>query len=212
MDVATRTTRVRGPIGIVHGPEGTRRLVREREAVGSGRVLAQIARTRRVLDLVRGRAERCGSAEARDALRRAVEMQERAESAARAGRGLGALQLTRGARDQGFAALRRCGDGSRAPEGVVSAIGRTDELLRIEQRRLAERPASSPMERPAALERAAAAQRQAHAEFCDGRLESSWRLTHEARQSLSESGRRDGPAGRGATPRDAVPRPRPTRD
>jgi len=183
-----------GPIGIVHGPGGTRRVLRERETVGGERVLVQINRTRRMLDLVRGRAERCGSPEALDALQRASEMQERAEIAVRSGRRLGALQLTRGAREQGYAALRRCGDPGRSSTGAVSAIGRTDELLRVERQRLVERRDASGDGRLEALERAAAAQRRAHADFRDGRFESSLRRTEEARQSLRSEPRRVEPA------------------
>jgi hypothetical protein len=188
-----RVARERGPIGIVRGPGGTERVLGDREATGKARVDVQIDRTRRMLDLVRDRAERCGSVEARDAVRRAVEMQDRAESAARAGRQLGALQLTRGAREQGLEALRHCGHTGRSPEGVVSALGRTDELLTLERERLSERRSVSSGERTGALQRAAAAQRQAHDEFRNGRLESSLRLTQEARQSLRSGARR--PAG-----------------
>ena len=205
------------PAGIVHGPEGTARVARDGEAAGSERVGVQIDRTRRMLELVRDRAERCGSAEARDAVRRAIELQDRAESAERAGRHLGALQLTRGAREQGIVALRRCGHTGRAPEGVVSALGRTDELLRVERERLSDRPPASPGERAGAIERAAAAQRQAHAEFRDGRLESSLRLTQEARQSLRPGAGRETGSRRVAprsveVRREAAPRPRPRRD
>lgn len=202
------------PVGIVHGPEGT---ARDGEAAGTERVGVQIDRTRRMLDLVRDRAERCGSAGARDAVRRAIELQDRAESAERAGRHLGALQLTRGAREQGVVALRRCGHTGRAPEGVVSAIGRTDELLRVERRRLSDLPPAAPGGRAGALERAAAAQRRAHAEFRDGRLESSLRLTQEARQSLRPGAGREAGSRRVAprsveVRREAAPRPRPRRD
>ncbi len=213
---------VDGPAGVVRGPLGAERVTRGRELGGSARVDLQIGRTRRMLDLVRDRAERCGSAEARGAVRRAIEMQDRAESAARAGRSLGALQLTREARQQGVAALRHCGHTGGVPEGVVSALGRTDELLGLERERLVDRPAAVAGERTGALERAAAAQRQARAEFRDGRLESSLRLTQEARQSLRSGARReagtwrDG-AQRDATrretaPRDAAARPRTRRD
>lgn len=210
------------PLGIVHGPEGTARVARGDQAAGNERVGVQIDRTRRMLELVRDRAERCGSPEARGGVRRALELQDRAESAERAGRHLGALQLTRGAREQGFAALRHCGHTGRSPEGVVSALGRTDELLRVERERLSDLPSVSPGRRGGAIERATAAQRHAQAEFRDGRLESSLRFTHEARQSLrAGAGREAGSwrdAARGAETRreaarkNAAPRPRLRRD
>lgn len=200
---AGRAVRGGGPYGVVRGTAGAERAARDREATGTARVDLQIDRTRRALDLVRDRVERCGDGQARTAVRRALEMQERAESAARAGRELGALQLTRGAREQGLEALRACGDAGRAPEGVVSALGRTDELLTLERRRL---PADAPaVDRSAALERAAAAQRRAHEEFRRGRFDASLRLTQEARRSLRTAERRPE-----AAPRDAA-RPGPER-
>jgi hypothetical protein len=200
------------PVGIVLGPDGTERVERDGGPEGSGRAGVQIDRTRRMLELVRDRAERCGSAEARDAVRRATELQDRAESAERAGRHLGALQLTRGAREQGVAALRRCGGASGSPEGVVSALGRTDELLRAERERVSDLPPLVPGGRTAALQRAAAAQRRAHAEFRDGRLESSLRLTQEARQSLRAGARREPGPPRPVERRETPPRSRARRD
>ena len=78
-----------------------------RESEGAARVDVQLDRTRRMLELVRHRVRPLRRRPRRAmAVRRAAEMQDRAESAARAGRRLGALQLTRGARARGVAALR----------------------------------------------------------------------------------------------------------
>jgi hypothetical protein len=229
---AVRVERRGGPgsVGIVRRPETAAPAPRLREPAGAGRVDVQLERTRRMLGLVLHRAERCASPDALEAVRGAIELQDRAESAARAGRRLGALQLTREARARGVAALRHCGHTGRVPDGVVSALGRTDELLDVERERLSGAPSAAPDARAGALERAAESQRRARAEFRDGRLESSLRLTQEARRSLRSAARDGAPAwhdaARSAAPasetvreaprREASPppatRPRPRRD
>src|SRR5262245_12113399 len=62
------------------------------------RVLAQLERTRELIDRARDRIEECDNDRARALLRVAVEMQTRAEAAAQEKRYLAALQLTLSAR------------------------------------------------------------------------------------------------------------------
>jgi hypothetical protein len=81
------------------------------------RLRRQWDRTGEMLEGAGPRIEDCGDGRARELLRAAVEMQERARRAEEAGRYLGALQLTKGARERCLQALRRCGLRAERPPG-----------------------------------------------------------------------------------------------
>src|SRR5262249_57229176 len=72
------------------------------------RVVSQVERTRDLLDRARDRIEECDSDRAHSLLHVALDMQGRAEAAARDSRYLAALQLTLSARERGLRALRLC--------------------------------------------------------------------------------------------------------
>ena len=72
------------------------------------RVQAQLERTRELIDRARDRIEECDTDRAHALLRVAVEMQSRAEAAAKENRYLAALQLTLSARERTMMALRIC--------------------------------------------------------------------------------------------------------
>ena len=93
------------------------------------RVGAQWERTDEMLDRSRARIEECGDDRARSMLRVAVEMQKRARSADAAGRYLGALQLTMGARERCLRALRLCRMEENVQQASERALIRTDEVL-----------------------------------------------------------------------------------
>ena len=148
------------------------------------RLRDQLDRTGELLDRAGPRIRECGDERARELLRVALEMQGRAVNAEGAGRLLGALQLTMGARERGLRALRRCGMEENVQEVAERALGRTDEVL-VRVRALLESGAgagaASPMAR-AALARAAALQGDASRRFRDGRCEASLQLTLAARR------------------------------
>ena len=150
------------------------------------RVMAQLQRTREMLDRAGPRIRECGDDRARAMLRVALEMQGRAESAERSPRPrhLGALQLTMGARERGLRALRVCRMEENVQEAAEHALGRTDEVL-AHFRELLESgaggPATPPMARDA-LARATALQGDASRQFRDGHCETSLQLTLTARR------------------------------
>lgn len=148
------------------------------------RVRAQVERTREMLDRAGQRIQECGEDRARAMLRVALEMQERAESAERSNRQLGALQLTMGARERGLRALRLCRMEESVQGAAEHALGRTDEALARVREQLesgAGDPAVSPMVREA-LARATALQDEASRQFRDGHCEASLQLTLTARR------------------------------
>jgi hypothetical protein len=148
------------------------------------RVGAQWERTGEMLDRSRARIEECGDNRARSMLRVAVEMQRRARSADEAGRYLGALQLTMGARERCLRALRLCRMEESVQQAAERALIRTDEVLARAREQL-ESGASGgavPARVRNALARAAVLQDDATRQFRAGRWESSLQLTLNARR------------------------------
>jgi hypothetical protein len=142
------------------------------------RVLAQLDRTRDLLERMRQRVEECDRDRARAGFLAAVEMQRRAEEAARGGRYLAALQLTLGSRERAHRALRMCRLEEDSREGAERALQRTDEA--IARAREAAGESSSDRTREA-LSRATALQDRARAEFAAARHANCLRLTSAAR-------------------------------
>src|SRR5262245_12934680 len=142
------------------------------------RVLAQLERTRELLDRARERIEECNSDRARSRLRAAVEMQERAEASAREGRYLAALQLTLSARERAHQALRLCNLEENLKESAERALARTDELIA----RAREVVRQSDVEGAhRALDRAVEVEAEAWTQFRAEHFEASLRLTQSAR-------------------------------
>lgn len=147
-----------------------------------GRVLDQLERTRNLLERARDRIEECNDDRARAMLQAAFEMQRRAEEAFAQQRGLAALQLTVGARDRAWRALRLCKMGDNLKESAARALRRTDELLARARDRLATQGEERTRK---VLRRAIELQERATREFHAGHFEASLRLTQTAR-TLSE--------------------------
>jgi hypothetical protein len=148
------------------------------------RVLGQLERTRAALDRAGERIAACGDARAQDLLRVACEMQDRAETAERGQRHLGALQLTMGARERGLRALRLCRVEENVQELAEQALGQTDRVL---ARARSQRPPGPPGRAvgpggPVALDRAVALQEDAVREFRQGRFEECLQRTLAARR------------------------------
>ena len=135
------------------------------------RVLAQLERTRELIESTRDRIEECDNPRARALLRVAVEMQGRAEAAFRESRYLAALQLTLGARDRVHRALRLCRVEDTLENSAERALARTDEIL----------AQSSSEAARAALARAVSLQGEAYVEFRAQHFQVSIRLTMSAR-------------------------------
>ncbi len=172
----------------------------ERGLPGRERLRDQWDRTGELLERSGPRVAECRDARARALLRAAVEMQERARRAEEAGRYLGALQMTMGARERCLRALRLCGMEETAQQFTERALRRTDEVLARanEPPGLAWRrppgPARGGPPGPArrgrvlgppvgdALARAAVLQEEASRAFRDGQYETSLRLTLAARR------------------------------
>jgi hypothetical protein len=144
------------------------------------RVLAQLERTRELLERARERVEECDNDRARAMIRTAFEMQLRAETAARDGRFLAALQLTMSARERGLKALRLCNLDENLHDAAERALQRTDEVVLRAQDVVT--AGSSEVARRA-LARAIDLQQNARAQFREGRFEACLRLTHLARAS-----------------------------
>ena len=140
-------------------------------------VLAQLERTRELLDRARERIEECDQVRARAMIRAAFDMQARAEVAARDGRFLAALQLTMSARERAHRALRLCRMDENLQESAERALQRTDQLIERARDRIGE--ASEPARQ--ALARAVDVQGRAWIEFRAGHFEASLRLTQSAR-------------------------------
>lgn len=93
------------------------------------RVVAQLEQTRDGIDRAGERARDCTDPHARSLLREATGMQELAESAARDGRYLAALQLTFGARERLLRAFRACGLEEDLPTASARALERTERVV-----------------------------------------------------------------------------------
>jgi len=142
------------------------------------RVLAQLERTRELLERARERIAECNIDRARALLRAAFEMQVRAEASADEGRYLAALQLTMSARERGHRALRMCNLEDNLREAADRALAHTDELISRARDTLADRE-SEPARQ--ALSRAVDLQAEAWVQFRADHLEASLRLTQSAR-------------------------------
>jgi len=138
-----------------------------------------------------------GDAQARDEFAVAVDLQGRARRADRAGRALGALQLTRGARERCTRALRLCRVEDGGQQVAERAVRRTDEVLAGAREQLRpEARGGEPSARLADdLARAAALQDDATRHLRDGHWEPCLRLTLEARRLAHRAVGR-GPRGR----------------
>jgi hypothetical protein len=141
------------------------------------RVLAQLERTRELIDRARERIEECEQDRARAMLRTAADMQTRAEEAGHAGHYLAAIQLTLGARERAHRALRLCNLSENAQDGAERALHRTDEVIQRAQ----DRASGAPQEARSLLARASDLQVRAREEFRAGHYEPSIRLTLSAR-------------------------------
>lgn len=142
------------------------------------RVLAQLERTRELMERARERIEECDEDRARAMLRAAFDMQQRAEKQARDGRYLAALQLTMSARERTLKALRLCHLEENLKESAERALRRTDEVISRARETVAEGDGERAR---AALERAANQQERAHADYQAGRFAAGLRLTQAAR-------------------------------
>jgi uncharacterized protein YmfQ (DUF2313 family) len=142
------------------------------------RVLAQVDRTHELIERARDRIEECDNDRARALLRVAVEMQQRAETAAHESRYLAALQLTLSARERALRALRLCNLGDNLREACERAIHRTDEVIARARDNLAER---APERARTLLSRAERVQGEASSQFHAEHFEASIRLTQSAR-------------------------------
>ena len=142
------------------------------------RVTAQVERTREILDRARQRIEECDQPRARNMLRVAGTMQGRAESAVAATRYLAALELTMGARDRAFRALRLCNLQDDLRGSVELALRRTDDVLARAHDAVAG-SSSDPARR--SLSEATDLQARAQAEFRTEHFEPGLRLTQAAR-------------------------------
>lgn len=142
------------------------------------RVESQLDRTRELIERTRERVEECDLERAQGLVRAAVEMQSRAEEAARTGRHLVALQLTMGARERANRALRLCRMEENLQQAAERALRRTEDLIaRVEEQ--VETAAGG--EARQALERAKDLQARAQREFVAGHYEPCLRQTQSAR-------------------------------
>ena len=142
------------------------------------RVLAQLDRTRELIARARDRIEECDNDRARALLRVAVEMQDRAETAARESRYLAGLQLTLSARERALRALRLCNMEDNLREACERAIQRTDEVIARARDILSEHSSARARE---PLARAERLQADASAQFRAEHFEAGIRLTQSAR-------------------------------
>ncbi|MEK7330769.1 MAG: hypothetical protein AAB290_05910 [Candidatus Eisenbacteria bacterium] len=142
------------------------------------RVMAQLERTRELLDRARERIEECDLDRARAMLRAALEMQVRAEASWRDGRYLAALQLTMSARERALRALRLCNLEDNLRDAAERALMRTDELISRARDVVAEHDGDQARQ---ALNRAVELQAEAWSQFRADHVEASLRLTQSAR-------------------------------
>lgn len=142
------------------------------------RVLSQVERTREMLDRARERIESCDSDRAHALLRAALEMQTRAETAARESRYLAALQLTLSGRERGLRALRLCNMEENLQEAAQRALLRTDDVIS----RTHEIVARTDRDRARdILARAERVQSQAQEQLRSAHFEAALRMTQSAR-------------------------------
>lgn len=158
------------------------------------RVVAQVERTRELLDRAREQVESCTDPRARNLLRVSSEMQTRAESALRESRYVAALQLTLSAQERLFRALRACRIVESAEQGASRALSRTDEVL-SRARTSMEGDVSEAAAQ--ALARATTVQGDAYAEYRGGHFDASIRLTQAARALAHRALRLSGAGSRG---------------
>jgi len=142
------------------------------------RVWVQLERTGEMLERAGERIQACDDDRARALLKEANAIQARAQGSAEAGRFLGAMQLTMGARERGLRALRLCHLQEDAPDAAERALRRTDVMLARARDRL---PSAGPDRSREVLGRAFQVQEDAWRQFRDGRGEASLRLTLTAR-------------------------------
>jgi hypothetical protein len=156
------------------------------------RVAVQLERTRELIDRARDRIEECNSGRARALLRVATEMQARAESAARDGRYLAALQLTLSARERALRSLRLCNLEDNAHDAAERALRRTREVIDRAREIVAE---SGDEAARGLLRRAIELQEQAEAQFRLEHFEACLRQTQAARALAQRAARlsQDGP-------------------
>jgi hypothetical protein len=148
------------------------------------RLRSQWDRTGELLERSGPRIQECGDDRARALLRVALEMQDRARSADEAGRYLGALQLTMGARERCLRALRLCRMEESVAQAAQRALSRTGEVLARAREQLesgAPGDAFPPRVRDA-LARASALQDDASRQFRAGHHDASLQLTLAARR------------------------------
>jgi hypothetical protein len=142
------------------------------------RVIAQLERTRELIDRAQDRIAECDNDRAHALLSAALEMQVRAEGAARDGRYLAALQLTMSARERALRALRLCNVEDNLREAAERALGRTDELISRARDIVAEHVNEQARQ---ALNRAIDLESEAWVQFRADHEEASLRLTQSAR-------------------------------
>ena len=142
------------------------------------RVMAQLERTRDLIDRARDRIAECDNDRARALLKVAVEMQSRAENAATESRYLAALQLTMSARERVLRAARLCNQEERLDEASDRALRRTDEVISRAKDELGNQ---APERARNLLTRADRLEAEAWAQFRASHLEASLRLTLSAR-------------------------------
>jgi hypothetical protein len=148
------------------------------------RLRSQWDRTGELLERSGPRLEECGDARAQALLRLALEMQERARRADEAGRSLGALQLTMGARERCLRALRLCRMEESVQQVAERELSRTGEVLARAREQLERESAGRAATERArdALARATVLQDDASRQFRDGRHDASLQLTLTARR------------------------------
>ncbi len=155
------------------------------------RVLAQLQRTREILERARDRIEECDNDRAHSLIQVAFAMQERAEAAAANGRFLAALQLSMGARERGFRALRMCHVEENLKDSAEHALRRTDDAIE-RARDIVGQTGNEEARR--SLSQAVELQAQAQGEFRGAHYDAALRLTQTARtlalRALRLSGRR----------------------
>lgn len=142
------------------------------------RVLVQLERTRDILDRVRTRVEECTEPRAHGMVAVATTMQEHAESAQAAGRYLGAIELTMGARERAFRALRLCNLEDDMSASVEQALRRTDDVIAKAHDAVAAAPSDRARQ---ALAEATDLEGKAQSEYRAGHYDPSLRLTQTAR-------------------------------
>jgi hypothetical protein len=138
----------------------------------------QLQRTRDLLDRARQRTTGCNDPRAHELLRVAGVMQDQAEAAVAAGRLLAAVELTMGARNRAFRALRLCNVEDDLPGSVEQALRITDEVLA--RARAAVGPGAGDPVRHAITE-AESLEVRAQAEYQAAHYEPSLRMTQAAR-------------------------------